>query len=104
MFVNHSAIAAAAAQKRIVCALREQGATSSSSAVGLRELKNMDRRQLASLEKRGIVHTSAGASWLDEGALAESNARQVRIVAIVLGVLTALVLYLVFAQGRGPTP
>ncbi len=97
-FVPHAAAAAAAAQKRILKTLAEAGAISASSAVPLDGLKGFDAKCLDRLARRGLVHQGKpGTYWVDEGELAAFEARQRNAVIIILGILTAIVAWLILS-------
>jgi hypothetical protein len=91
------AAANARARRRILEALREQGALSPSSAGGLDQTDGLRQRMLSRLLRDGVVvQPEPDRFYLDEARLAEWEAawrkRRTQVLTVVLGALVLLAL------------
>jgi len=100
------AAASARARRRILEALREQGALSPSTAGGLDQTDGLRRRMLARMLRDGVVvQGEPERFYLDETRLAEWEAawrkRRTQVLTFVLSALVVLALgVLLFATPR----
>jgi hypothetical protein len=101
-----AAVAAASARerRRIVEALRREGATSASGAVAPERLGDVRFHMLARLQARGVVRAaSGGLLYLDEAAWAAS-VRLRRRIATAVAVVALIVVTVVVALGAVHAP
>lgn len=91
------------AEKAIVAALREAGATSPDQAAPLAVPKRwMQRRALDRLIRWNVVHDAGGRYWLDESrwdAVRSARRRTAALALVAAGALIAIVAALSAARG-----
>ena len=91
----------ARARRRIIAALRDQGAFSPAAAIPIAQPRTVDRNMLRALVRQGaVIEDAPGRYHLDEAMLAVVDARWRRITFAIYGgaalIVAALCLYLMY--------